>query len=469
MVKRQQSALLSEQELQLLLNDEQTQNETVFPLYSISGTPSFVDIDYQVVTDVETLTLLLSTCPLGSGVILTEIIEQSPHCHALLQLLKERADIEIFWLGDLPSMAIDLPHFDYCEYNERLIESIQYWKSSTHHLFEHWLNHYRVGLICKMPHCLQVEQLNGLNNLTFYDAQQSLHGISNLQLLIINLNTPDLQLMDVLNNLISLNQRPFLLLYGDIQANLSHALYDLANSLGFPVLASLQTVPTTQQSRHILVTLFSKIYLKHLVQKQIENLSAQPLFLVNNINDSNNIHPINEKEVESIFYPYGLNKKQILNLNSASHIRKIINVQSIFDWFPDGFNREQANTLIDELGCGDSYIDFYLKHPQSIVKPSSMFSLIVMARLNQSRVYWLVEEAQNFSIDMLMFLPISGIILSKALATELLDQPSQYLLDFIEEARQQNIKLGTAMEYNSVSVNALSLYGIEFILDQRTV
>ncbi|WP_160061854.1 hypothetical protein [Psychromonas sp. L1A2] len=462
MLKGQQSALLSEQELQLLLNDKQTQESSVFPLYSMIENAVFVDITYHTIPDVETLTLLLSTCPLGSGVILTELIEQSPHCHSLLQLLKERADIHIFWLGELPSMAIDLPHFDYCQEDEKLIESVEYWKIFSNRLFEDWLNSYRVGLICETPYCLQAEQLNGLNNITFYSTQQSLNEMGNLQLLMINLNTPQLRLMEVLNNLISLNQRPFLLLYGDIQANLSHALYDLTNSLGFPVLASLRKTPTTQQLRHILITLFSKIYLKHLVQKQIENLSEQPLFVLDNING------INEKDIKSIFCPYGLNKNQMLNLKSAAHVRKIINVQSIFDWFPDGFNRDHALILINELGCSDSQIDLYLKYPQSIVKPSSMFSLIVMARLNQSRVYWLVEEAQNFSIDMLMFLPISDIILSKALATELLDTPSQYLLDFIEEARQQNIRLGIAMEYNSVSVNALSLYGIEFIIDQRT-
>lgn len=462
MLKGQQSALLSEQELQLLLNDKQTQEKSVFPLYSMSENPIFVDINYHTIPDVDTLTLLLSTCPLGSGVILTELIEQSPHCHSLLQLLKERADIHIFWLGELPSMAIDLPHFDYCQEDEKLIESVEYWKIFSNRLFGDWLNSYRVGLICETPYCLQAEQLNGLNNITFYNTQQSLNDMGNLQLLIINLNTPQLRLMEVLNNLISLNQHPFLLLYGDIQANLSHALYDLTNSLGFPVLASLRRTPTTQQFRHILITLFSKIYLKHLVQKQIENLSEQPLFVLDNING------INEKEIESIFCPYGLNKNQILNLKSAANVRKIINVQSIFDWFPDGFNRDHALILINELGCSDGQIDLYLKHPQSIVKPSSMFSLIVMARLNRSRVYWLVEEAQDFSIDMLMFLPISDIILSKALATELLDKPSQYLLDFIEEARQQNIRLGIAMEYNSVSVNALSLYGIEFIIDQRT-
>ena len=47
MVKRQQSTLLSEQELQLLLDDEQTQNETVFPLYGMSEKLSFVDINYH--------------------------------------------------------------------------------------------------------------------------------------------------------------------------------------------------------------------------------------------------------------------------------------------------------------------------------------------------------------------------------------------------------------------------------------
>ena len=366
---------------------------------------SFVDINYHFVSDVETLTLLLSTCPLGSGVILTELIEQSPHCSSLLQLLKQRDDILIFWVGKLPSMAIDIPHFDYCEENEKLVENVQHWKISNNSLFKQWQNNYRIGLICENQNHLHVEQFNDLKKLIVYNAHQSLYEISNLQLLIIDVDTPKLHLMEVLNNLISLNQRPFLLLYGDIQANLSHALYDLTNSLGFPVLASLTKTPTDQQFRHILLTLFSKIYLKHLVQKKIENLSAQPLFLTDNTN-----HPNNKIQKESIFCPYGMNKQQILALNNKPNVRKIINIKSIVDWFPDGYNRDQSSLLIEQLGCANSGVDLYLKHPQSITKPSSVFSLIVMARLNQSRVYWLVEEEQDFSIDMLIFLPISDII-----------------------------------------------------------
>ncbi|WP_413693332.1 hypothetical protein [Psychromonas sp. KJ10-2] len=457
MFNSQQSSILSEQELHLLLSSEQTGYKGIFPLYSLNAEDNF-DVTQQI-SDLSALTLQLNSSPLGSAVILNNSIESHSQCDSLIQLLKEREDLKIFWLGELPSMAIDLPTFDYCQSRLQLQQAVKEWQKNSLTLFNHWLKHYKTGLISAHPHVTQPEQLQGLENLYVYTAKQSLTNIDDLQLLIIDLNTPDLRLMEVLNNLINLKQRPFLMLFGEMQANLSHALYDLTNSLGFPILASLSHVPNTQQSRQILIRLFSKIYLKHLIQQQNTDITALPLFLINH--DTGQTH----HQPAALFCPYGMSQQQISSIPLNRNANKIVHVKSIFDWFPDGVNYDRALLLAERLSGGNNQIDLYINSPQSIAKPSPFFSLIVMARLNNSKVYWFIEEAQMLSMDMLMSLPISDIIFSKALALQLFDSPSQYLLDFIQAAQQQTIRLGASIEFNKVSIDALSLHGIEFILE----
>ncbi|MGJ8580958.1 MAG: hypothetical protein ACSHWR_01450 [Psychromonas sp.] len=457
MFNSQQSSILSEQELQLLLSSDETDYQGIFPLYALINV---ADIEIkQHIPDLSSLTLQLSSSPLGSAVILNNSIESHAQCHSLIQLLHDREDLTIFWLGELPSMAIDLPTFDYCQSLQQLKDVVFDWQNNSLSLFNRWLMSYKTGLICETPSTTPPPQLQGLHNLYFYNAKESLTDLHDLQLLIIDLNTPNLRLMEVLNNLINLKQRPFLLLFGDMQANLSHALYDLTNSLGFPILASLSHTPNAQQSHQILVSLFSKIYLKHLIQQQRTDISARALYTIELSTGKINNIP------KAMFCPYGMSQQQISSIDLDEHANKIVNVKSIFDWFPDGVNYDRALLLVERLGGGKNQIDLYLTDPQSIVKPSPFFSLIVMGRLNNSKVYWFIEDSQSLSIDMLMSLPISDIILSKTLALQLFDTPSQYLLDFIDAAQQQTICLGACMEFNNISIHALSLHGIEFILD----
>ncbi|WP_409439417.1 hypothetical protein [Psychromonas sp. GE-S-Ul-11] len=460
MFNSQQSSILSEQELHLLLSSEQTGYGGIFPLYSLIAVAN-IDIK-QKISDLSTLILQLSSSPLGSAVILNNSIESHVQCDSLIQLLKEREDLQIFWLGELPSMAIDLPSFDHCQSTQHLQQATEEWQHNSLTLFNRWLKHYKTGLISEYPPAKRPKQLQGLDNLYIYTAEQSLTNIHDLQLLIIDLNTPNLRLMEVLNNLMNLKQRPFLMLYGKMQANLSHALYDLTNSLGFTILASLSHIPNTQQSRQILISLFSKIYLKHLIQQQKTDISAHPLFLIDHHTGQIGNKP------SALLCPYGMSQKQISSIKLDSDANKIVNVKSIFDWFPDGVNYDRALLLAERLSGGKNQIDLYIKYPQSIAKPSPFFSLIVMARLNNSKIYWFIEDTQSLSIDMLMSLPISDIIFSKTLALQLFDTPSQYLFDFIQAAQQQTIRLGAVMEFNKVSIDALSLHGIEFTLDPHT-
>lgn len=455
MPKNQHSTILSEQELQLLSCVEQPQHDAIFPLHSITETDQFIDIECKQIDTVEALSLLLSASPLGSGVILTECIEYSPHLNSLLSLLKQRLDIHIFWFGELPSMDIDLCFFDYCQDMRHLKDRIKHWEKNNLSMYSAWLSAYRVGIISEFEFAEKPVPLDELNDIKIYNAQQATNNIKNLQLLIIDLNTPKLRLIEILKSLIKSNESPFLLLYGDIKNNLTHAVYTLVNNLGFSILACLNHTPTAHQYKHILVALFSKIYLKHWVNDHIDNLAAQA------------IYNLSSHDVEFIFCPYGMSQKQITKINCPYKTTKIIHIQSVFDWFPDRLNRDDAPKLVLSIGCAPNSIDFYITQPQNISQTSPSFTLMVMARLNNTRVYWLVEDEQDFSLDMLMFLPISDLIITKDLADQLLDQPSENLLNFLEEAKQQHIRLGAVMEHNSVSVNALSLYGIDFLLGQR--
>ena len=451
----QHSSILSEEELDLLSGVEEPQHNAIFPLHSFGKIDPFIDFECKTIQCVEELSLLLSASPLGSGVILTEPIQHSAHIDALLTLLKQRPDIHVFWFGELPSMDVELCFFVYCKDLSHLKAQIEHWKESNISMYSTWLSNYRVGIISEFEFTEKPVPLNELNDIKIYNAQQATSDIKNLQLLIIDLNTPSLRLIEILKRLIESDEVPFLLLYGDIQSNLTHAIHTLVNTLGFSILVCLSHTPTASQYKHILVALFSKIYLKHCINNQTDTIAAQA------------IYPLGSNNVESIFCPYGMNQKQITKVNCAYQTRKIVHVQSVFDWFPDRIKQAEAPKLAVSVGCAPNSIDFYITQPQNISKNSASFTLLVMARLNNTRVYWLVEGEQDFSFDMLMFLPISDLIITKDLADQLLVQPSENLLNFLAEAKQQNIRLGAVMEHNNASISALSLYGIDFLLGQR--
>lgn len=451
MFQNQQSSVLNESELALLISADKPQHSTLFPLYSMSKRHSTIK-SCKVTSDIAAIILQLSASPLGSAVIITEDIETSEHCNSLLKCLKNRADITVFCVGKLPSMSFDLVAFIYCSHHAVLEDKINLWENRNIALLSQWKKTYRVGIINDTDVSPHPMQFSHLSNVQIYNAQQAVNDIVDLQLLIINLNTPGLRLIEMLQNLTAKSEKPFLLLYGDMQTNLSHAVYNLVNHRGFSILASFDQLPTVTQSEKILVTLFSKIYLKHWINAPAINLSAK------------GIYHVESNRVESVFFPYGLNKQQIVETQCPFKSRKIINVQSIFDWFPDGLKREDIDELITELGSDRTSFDLSLSQPQKIKINSQHFTLIVMARLNNFRIYWTIEDEKDFSIDMLMFLPISDVILSSSISNQLIDQPSLALLDFLQAAQSQHIQITAEMTQNTATVNALSLYGIETLL-----
>jgi len=454
MPNNQHSSVLNEQELQLLVSAEKPKYSTLFPLYSMVEYRTFVELNCNTIIDIAAIVLQLSASPLGSGVILTNAIEASVHSERLLKVLKKRADIKVFWVGSLPSMAFDLPSFTYCHSHEQLEIRVKSWESNNLILFNAWQRSYKVGIITELNSTSEPLVLNHLSSIKTYNAHQAIQDIKDLQLLIINLNTPKLRLVEILNNLSADNQTPFLFLYGDMQANLSHAIYNLVNNLGFSILASFNSEPSPTQSKKILVTLFSKIYLKHWINTPAVNLSAKAIY---------NLYT---NKVESLFYPYGLNQEQIINIPCPTSTRKIVNIQSVFDWYPDGIKRDDVSDLIKLLGCEPDTFDLYINNPHQISVTSPIFTFLVMARLNKFKVYWTVDNEKDFSIDILMYLPISDVILSQSLANQLLNQPSLGLLDFLEEIQSQKIRLCATMEHNPASINALSLYGVEVLLGE---
>lgn len=444
-----QSTLLNEQELQLLASVEAPLHNTLYPLYSMVECKKLLSLGCNIINDIAVLTLQLTASTLGSAVIISENIESSEHAISLLIMLKKRPDITVFWLGKLPSMSFDLPRFIYCVDFLQLENKVQQWESNNLALFHTWLQSYKVGIISQKREALPIKNLR---NIALYNAEQAINSITDIQLLIINLNTPQLRLIEILNNLIANSETPFLLLYGDMQTNLSHAIYNLANNMGFSIIASLDSKPSQTQTQHILMTLFSKIYLKHWINAPAKNLTAK------------GIYNLNSNKLEGTFFPYGMNQSQITDTYCPPHTRKIVNIHSIFDWYPDGLKRDDVEILIKKLRGDPRLFDLHISQPQHVKVSSPLFMFLVIARLNKFRIYWTVKDEKHFSLDMLMFLPISDVLLSRSITNQLLTQPSLDLLDFLQEAQQQNIRLGAVMEHNDASIDVLSLYGIEVIL-----
>lgn len=451
MADNQQSTILSEQELALLMSEQELNQQGAFPLYSVIDVGR--EFRYQLVKEITNLILHLETCPPGSAVILSEAIESSNLSSPLLAIIQERLDIKVFWLGKLPSMEIDIPIFIHCANKQQLIDSVQRWQNSNTKLFNNWLHNFQIGILTDKPQQALVTQLQTITKLKSYEISSITQSINSCQLLLIDLNSFQLPLVATLRTLQEQGKTPFLLLYGEMADNLSYALYKLANHLGYSIIAALTYTPNIEQCQQLLFSLFSKTYLKPWLTEEHNQLQAKTL------------HNINNHNIESTLIPHGMSQQQIQSLTSTVFPGIILNIKSINDWFPSGITQKQFLKLTKQLGYKAREISFYIEQPQTIQYNSPIFYLITMARLNKLRIYWFVKEQHGFSIDMLMFLPISDIILNKQLTRQLLEQPSDELLDFLQEAKQQQIRICANIKFNKVNASALALYGVEMLLN----
>lgn len=451
---KQQSALLSQQELKLLVSEESATNSAnIFPIYS--SVRLGTEWDYIYCDQLSSLVLWLETSPSGVVLILASSMEQEHEATELLSILKERADIKIFWLGELPSMEFDLPVFTHCVNRSQLKSYLQQWLDDTKRLFKNWQKQYQIGFITDNYKQPLISQLKKHSRLEILRVDQHWEKTLPNKLLVIDLNSKQLLLVNILRRLQQTSNLPFLLLYGDIPKNLSHAIFNLAKHLGFSVVACLTKTPSLQQCQQILLSVFRKTYLKPWLTEERNIQQAQTLI------------EVNSHKVDCTIFPYGMSKKQIRELNIPQSLCKVINTKSLRDWFPSGINQQQFFQLADDLGIKAHQLGFCIDDPQAIQYNSPIFYLLTMARLNNLRIFWHVQQEQSFSLDMLMFLPISDLLLNKALSKQLLEQPSNELLAFLEEAKQQDIQLSATIKNNKVSSSVLSIYGIQSLLAEH--
>ena len=458
-LSKQQSSILSEQELQFLASPvtpfKKCNND--FAIYSYRTKLLLPDCTVYLCDDFEQLLLLISASQRGSALVLPAFIESLPRLNRLIKFLNQRSDIQIFWLGKMPSMDVELPAFEHCLNEATLLQNIRFWQQRMKHVFNQWLAQYQVAFIEEDP-VLKAEHLSsfkeiGLSQVEYFNGQ-SAENIVNAQLLIIDISVHELRLMDILNKLASRELFPIIILFAPLPENLCRATYKLAENYGFSILASLNFIPDNQQWRQLLLSLFCKVYLKHWINEAPAKSSAYGLY------------NLQTQQLESYFCRHGMSKKQIAALPKQGPVRKIITASSLKEWFPDGIKRELRSQLAADLNCELAEIDICMEHPQTIQTNSFFFSALVMARLSQIHIYWLVDNEAELSVDILKNFPVSDLILSQELTHQLLDNPSERLLDFIEQAKKEEIRLCISLTQNQMSNDLISLYGIEALLNE---
>lgn len=459
LIKRK-SSILTAQELQFLASPSAKPQGIEFAVYSYKISITLDNCSLFNSDTLEQLLLMLSASPRGSAVILTEHCKSEAAFIKFLDLLKLRADIKIFWLGQMPGMDVELPAFEYCCNQEDLRQNIYNWQKSVIYIFQQWLTQYRIAFMTEktVQQNTQHEQLEkiGAQNINYFDAQTSLDKIGNRQLLIIDLTLDGLRFVDTLNNLASREKFPILILFGKLPENICNAAYTLAKNTGFSILASLACIPDEKQWYRLLHSLFCKVYLKHWINKDPVKTGTYGIYDIDN-------HKLN-----SYFCLYGMTKKQIAALPEQQDVRKIISAHSLLNWFPDSIRHEIRSELAKDLNCTFQQIDICIENPEKIQTTSVLFAALVMASLSHFKIYWQVENERQFSSDILKNFPISDLLLSEKISHQLLTTPSEKLLDFIEQAKQQKIRLGVTLQQNKATSTAMALYGIEFVLNQQT-
>lgn len=457
-IMKQQSSILTDQELQLLASPSYRPQASNFSVYTCQLPLELDNCCVYLSDTLEQLILMLSASSRGSALVLPDSIE-SPLLEQLFELLNRREDIQLFWVGKMPGMELNLPAFEYCLDKASLLSSLSSWQQRMAYVFKQWLETYRIAFIRdrqanKSNPQPQLEKM-GVQKIEYFDGLSDFSDFNNKQLLIIDLSVKGLRFVDILNKLAGREQFPILLLFGKLPENLCRAIYTLAKNGGFPILACLPSVPDEQQWQQLLMSLFSKVYLKHWITKVPVKKWAYGIYNLEN------------QHLESYFCVHGMSKKQIAALPDRKNVRKIVSASSLVDWFPDSIRREIRNELATTLNCNFNQIDICIEHADKIQTTSVLFAALVMARLAHFRIYWFVHNELQLSTDLLKHFPISDLIFSEPLSYQLLGTPSDELLSFIEQAKIQGIRLGATLQQNQATNYALSLYGIEFVLNKH--
>ncbi|PKF62170.1 hypothetical protein CW745_07170 [Psychromonas sp. psych-6C06] len=455
----QQSSILSEQELQLLASYSRKNNYSRCKVYSYKNTYRSITNELQVANNIEQLIFMLRSSPRGIALIVPDSIESEPasDIEELVTLLTHRADIRVLWLGSLPSMETNISSFVHCSDEENLKENITEWKQSLKRLFEKWLSDYSVVLVSsdnkKSIHQTAFNNI-GLDNVHYLDADTLSASLGKPKLLIIDLQTEGLHLVNELNELTNNDWFPIIITFGELPANVCYATYTLIENSGFPVLATLNNIPDKSQWEQLFLSLFSRVYLKHWVSESPTSAGAYKLY------------HLEKSVIESYFCVHGMNKTQISALPKSDNIRYIIHAKSVQDWFPDGVQREIRFKLADELGCDANHLDICIEHPERILRTSIFFSGLVMARLINTKVYWWIHSERELLTDILKNFPVSDVILSESLSHQLIRGPSELLLDFLEQAQQQQINMIASLSPSNSTAEALALYGITAVISR---
>jgi len=460
----QQSSILSEQELHLLASHATPQQANRFRVYSYLHSDlhdiNFVGSTLHIAYSIEQLIVMLRTSPRGIAVILPSTIQASAEpkqCFTeLVSLLAQRADIGVFWLGPPSSIETNLVTVTHCADVTQLQQQVNQWKCYIENLFSDWLETYSVSFICADQQQRKQHQgaLNaiGLSKISYLTAQAALITPIKQALLIIDLETPDLHLINLLKQLSNAQHFPIILAYGRLPENVCHATYTFIENSGFPMLASLGEVPDKAQWQTLLSALFCKVYLQHWGNEVRPEVNTYKLYELDTLS------------VVSYFCAPGISKNQIQVLPKTDNIRHIIHAQSLNDWFPEGVKREMRLQLASELNCAPYQLDVCIEDPEKILRTSAFFAGLVMARLAKTKVYWRIEDENNLLTDVLKNFPISDIILSESLSHHLITESSERLRDFIEQAQLAQVNIVASLPPSNHSKEALAWYGIDLVL-----
>ncbi|MCW8995459.1 MAG: hypothetical protein OQK77_06565 [Psychromonas sp.] len=450
---KQQSSILTEQELQLLASLSTKPQHIDFSVYSFYLPVKLENFSIYLCDFIEELLIMLSASPCGSVLILPGTIESPSQLKKLRKLLNIRKDIQTFWVGKEPDVAVKLPNLEYCPNQISLQNKINHWQQHISHLFKEWLQNYGVAFITEKPLTNNEQQAKfkkiGLQQIEYFYASVSAAAIENKQLLIIDLNVDGLRFVELLIQLANRDAFPTLILFGELPDNLCRAAYNLAENKGFSILASLPYTPDEKKWLQLLHLLFANTYLTHPPSRSpIKKLTYH-------------IYNIDKQKIDSYLCLYGINKKQAARLR---HRKKIINLQSLLDWFPDAMNSDSRYKLAAALNCEFKQLGVWIEKPDKILTTSLLYATLLTVGLSRLPVYWLIENETQLSEDVLKNFPISDIILSENISHQLLGEPSEELLLFLTLAKQKNIRIGATLQQNQGVNDAMSLYGIEFIL-----
>ncbi|MGY5453281.1 hypothetical protein ACVFI8_20400 [Agarivorans sp. MS3-6] len=208
-----------------------------------AATPSEYSIEHVEVNQIDELQLQLQQSNEFDGIVFNCALLAPEQLALLAGLLEEQSQISVFLVGQMPTMAFDLPDFTYCANQQEFTEQFAYWCKHINSQYQAWANRKKVYLYCPNERSKILEEMTNFEfSQTQYWQPKQDNAAQRLQqanLVLVSVFDDDPAIIDVIESLASVFHRPGLILIFQEHSKLKNSIILLAKHYGLNLYTSI--------------------------------------------------------------------------------------------------------------------------------------------------------------------------------------------------------------------------------------